>query len=303
MLTEEEFDKISNEFDITKLELKDIECPSDLVGKFSDNFNFFTGFYDKKIQEIEKELENQQNGKELQVDIGNIKNDDIIKDYLEKGVISDKDIGDLMETENNNLKEFQEKKDKEDNTEQILKDYLNHLKSSKKSVESLQNFWTNYLNRIEKKREDFNKKKDKLLKLKKDKYEEYLKNCEVINKKIKQNFDRIKNTIVLDETEYNKKIKAFDKTEESKKVETDNYYKELSERKERIVKYWKFSLKNAIIGGIIGLTAPLTLGASLGAAIGVGLASSGLHIIGQSIEGSMKINFGDNYSGEVGLSW
>ena len=208
-----------------------------------------------------------------------------------------------METENNNLKQFQEEKDKEDNTEQILKDYLNHLKSSKKSVESLQNFWTNYLNRIEKKKEDFNKKKDKLLKLKNDKYEEYLKHCEIINKKIKQNFDRIKNTIVLDETEYNKKIKSFDKTEESKKVETDNYYKELSERKERIVKYWKFSLKNAIIGGIIGLTAPLTLGASLGAAIGVGLASSGLHIIGQSIEGSMKINFGDNYSGEVGLSW
>ena len=274
MLTQKEFDEIYNSFDFEKIELKNFELfkkGENFETKFSKILQTIKEFYTEKIKlveiDLEKYLKNPNNNKPT-IKKENILNDEIIEKYYKSGVLIDNDINKLLNKKNDELKNEKEEEDK--SSIKILEEYKTHLTETMKSIDDLNKFWIDYSKRIKTKEENYKKKKEKLMALKNDNYEEYKKKCQQITDKVKDNLSRIKSMVVFDESAYKEKIKKYDEFEEKLKIKRDTYYIELKNKKEVIKKYWKFSFRTIIAGAFIGLTVPLTMGASSLASCAIG---------------------------------
>lgn len=288
MLTQEAFDKIYKELDFEKIEVKNFEYVDKFKVEFKEvleNIGNVKNIYCSKISEVEKQIKDLEIGKTgaNTIKIENITNDKIINDFLKEGVITIKDINELICEKNNQLNE--EKNIENNKSLEILKKYKEHLENLRESIAELNNFWDGYFKKMADKKEKFDKKKAKMNSYREEKYEKYQQECKKITEKAKQNLKAIESMIVFDEKAYKEKIKGFDEKEEELKLKTNEFYNDLMNRKEVIKKYWSFSIRSILVSAFIGFTIPITFGSSIGVAVGCSLISSALTFEAEMLDG------------------
>lgn len=295
MLTQEAFDKIYEELNFEKIDLENfsfIDKKDEKGTTFKENFEIvlkelggLKDSYNAKIKEVEKQIEEMEKGKTEAntIKFENIIDDKYINEFYNLGVIKDEDINSLISQHNNKINEDKEKENKISTP--LLKEYKTHLEKYIESITELNNFWDRFLKKLIEKNEKFQKKKEKLISYRDNRYEKYQEECKKITEKAKENLKKIKSMVVFDEKAYKDKIKSFNEIENKLKGKTDELYNELKNKKEVIKKYWKFSFKTVISAAIIGFTIPFTAGASAGVAIGIAGASAGLSIGAEGIDG------------------
>ena len=293
MMTNEEFDKIYESFDMEKIDLKSMVFPKEELDEFKSTLDKWDKEYDEKIKKVEEEIKQGSNSsKQSQtnnsVNIQDILNDVIIDKYINKGILDMKtDIEDGINNINNDLKQKKQKREEdidikeieeknEKNRNEILDGYLNYLKDAKEKFRGVHSYFSNYIDRLLKKEKDFYDKIEKLENAKDSNYEKYKKECERIKARVKKNLDNIRNMFTYDkECEINKGKKKYDDKEEKLASETNDIYFDLKNRQPVIKKFYRISIGAAIFGGIIcASTALFTGGASL--AVGMSFLFGGM---------------------------
>ena len=284
MMTNEEFDKIYESFDMEKIDLKSMVFPKEELDEFKSTLDKWDKEYDEKIKKVEEEIKQGSNSNSSEqsqtnnsVNIQDILNDEIDFDkYIKKGILDMKtDIEDGI----NNINKQKREEDKvikkierknEENRKNTLEGYLNYLKDAKKDFHSVHSYFCNYIDRLLKKEKDFYDKIEKLENAKDSNYEKYKKECERIKTRVKNNLDNIRNMFTYDkEREINKGKKKYDDKEEKLASETNDIYFDLKNRQPVIKKFYRISIGAAIFGGIICATTALFTG---GASLAVGMS-------------------------------
>lgn len=299
-MTNEEFDKIYESFDMEKIDLKSMVFPKEELDEFKSTLDKWDKEYDEKIKKVEEEIkqgsnsnssEQSQTNNSVNIqDILNDENDDEIDfdKYIKKGILDMKtDIEDGINNINNNLKQKKQKREEdeeikkierenEENRNKTLVGYLNYLKDAKEKFRGVHSYFSNYIDRLLKKEKDFYDKIEKLENAKDSNYEKYKKECERIKARVKNNLDNIRNMFTYDkECEINKGKKKYDDKEEKLASETNDIYFDLKNRQPVIKKFYRISIGAAIFGGIIcASTALFTGGASL--AVGMSFLFGGM---------------------------
>ena len=284
MMTNEEFDKIYESFDMEKIDLKSMVFPKEELDEFKSTLDKWDKEYDEKIKKVEEEIKQGSNSNSSEqsqtnnsVNIQDILNDEIDFDkYIKKGILDMKtDIEDGINNINNDLKQKKQKTEKdieknEKNRNEKLVGYLKYLKDAKKDFHSVHSYFCNYIDRLLKKEKDFYDKIKKLENEKDSNYEKYKKECERIKTRVKNNLDNIRNMFTYDkECEINKGKKKYDDKEEKLASETNDIYFDLKNRQPVIKKFYRISIGAAIFGGIICATTALFTG---GASLAVGMS-------------------------------
>lgn len=287
MMTNEEFDKIYESFDMEKIDLKSMVFPKEELDEFKSTLDKWDKEYDEKIKKVEEEIKQGSNSNSSEqsqtnnsVNIQDILNDVIIDKYINKGILDMKtDIEDGINNINNDLKQKKQKTEKdikeieeknEKNRKNTLEGYLKYLKDAKKDFHSVHSYFCNYIDRLLKKEKDFYDKIKKLENEKDSNYEKYKKECERIKARVKNNLDNIRNMFTYDkECKINKGKKKYDDKEEKLASETNDIYFDLKNRQPVIKKFYRISIGAAIFGGIICATTALFTG---GASLAVGMS-------------------------------
>ena len=224
-MTNEEFDKIYESFDMEKIDLKSMVFPKEELDEFKSTLDNWDKEYDEKIKKVEEEIKQGSNSNSSEqsqtnnsVNIQDILNDEInFDDYIKKGILDMKtDIEDGINNINNDLKQKKQKREEdkdikeierenEENRNKILVGYLNYLKKAKEDFRGVHSYFSNYIDRLLKKEKDFYDKIEKLENEKDSNYEKYKKECERIKTRVKNNLDNIRNMFTYDkECEINK---------------------------------------------------------------------------------------------------
>ena len=296
MMTNEEFDKIYESFDMEKIDLKSMVFPKEELDEFKSTLDNWDKEYDEKIKKVEEEIKQGSNSNSSEqsqtnnsVNIQDILNDEInFDDYIKKGILDMKtDIEDGINNINNDLKQKKQKREEdkvikeierenEENRNKILVGYLNYLKKAKEDFRGVHSYFSNYIDRLLKKEKDFYDKIEKLENEKDSNYEKYQKECERIKTRVKKNLDNIRNMFTYDkECEINGGKKKYDDKEEKLASETNDIYFDLKNRQPVIKKFYRISIGASIFGGIIcASTALFTGGASL--AVGMSFLFGGM---------------------------
>ena len=282
MMTNEEFDKIYESFDMEKIDLKSMVFPKEELDEFKSTLDNWDKKYDEKIKEVEEEIkQGSNNSKQSQtnnsVNIQDILEDEIIYKYIKKGTLDMKtDIEDRINNINNNLKEKKQNRENdlhikileeenEENRNKTLVEYLNYLKKAKNDFRKVHSYFSNYIDRLLKKEKDFYDKIEKLENAKDSNYEKYKKECERIKTRVKKNLDNIRNMFTYDkECEINKGKKKYDDKEEKLASETNDIYFDLKNRQPVIKKFYRISIGAAIFGGIVCATTAMFTGGAVG---------------------------------------
>ena len=284
MMTNEEFDKIYESFDMEKIDLKSMVFPKKELDEFKSTLDKWDKEYDEKIKKVEEEIKQGSNSNSSEqsqtnnsVNIQDILNDEIDFDkYIKKGILDmKKDIEDGINNINKQKREEDEdikkiERENEENRKNTLEGYLKYLKDAKKDFHSVHSYFCNYIDRLLKKEKDFYDKIKKLENEKDSNYEKYKKECERIKTRVKNNLDNIRNMFTYDkECEINKGKKKYDDKEEKLASETNDIYFDLKNRQPVIKKFYRISIGAAIFGGIICATTALFTG---GASLAVGMS-------------------------------
>lgn len=284
MMTNEEFDKIYESFDMEKIDLKSMVFPKKELDEFKSTLDQWDKEYDEKIKKVEEEIKQGSNSNSSEqsqtnnsVNIQDILNDEIDFDkYIKKGILDmKKDIEDGINNINKQKREEDEdikkiERENEENRKNTLEGYLKYLKDAKKDFHSVHSYFCNYIDRLLKKEKDFYDKIKKLENEKDSNYEKYKKECERIKTRVKNNLDNIRNMFTYDkECEINKGKKKYDDKEEKLASETNDIYFDLKNRQPVIKKFYRISIGAAIFGGIICATTALFTG---GASLAVGMS-------------------------------
>jgi len=282
MMTNEEFDKIYESFDMEKINLKSMVFPKEELDEFKSTLDNWDKKYDEKIKKVEEEIkQGSNNSKQSQtnnsVNIQDILEDKIIYKYIKKGTLDMKtDIEDWINNINNNLKEKKQNREKdldikileeknEENRNKTLVEYLNYLKKAKNDFRDVHSYFRNYIGRLLKKEKEFYDKIEKLENAKDSNYEKYKKECERIKTRVKKNLDNIRNMFTYDkEREINKGKKKYDDKEEKLASETNDIYFDLKNRQPVIKKFYRISIGAAIFGGIVCATTAMFTGGAVG---------------------------------------
>ena len=254
MMTNEEFDKIYESFDMEKIDLKSMVFPKKELDEFKSTLDKWDKEYDEKIKKVEEEIKQGSNSNSSeQSQTNNSVNNNINKQKREEDKVIKK-----IEREN------------EENRKNTLDGYLKYLKDAKKDFHSVHSYFCNYIDRLLKKEKDFYDKIKKLENEKDSNYEKYKKECERIKTRVKNNLDNIRNMFTYDkECEINKGKKKYDDKEEKLASETNDIYFDLKNRQPVIKKFYRISIGAAIFGGIICATTALFTG---GASLAVGMS-------------------------------
>lgn len=283
-MTNEEFDKIYESFDMEKIDLKSMVFPKKELDEFKSTLDKWDKEYDEKIKKVEEEIKQGSNSNSSEqsqtnnsVNIQDILNDEIDFDkYIKKGILDmKKDIEDGINNINKQKREEDEdikkiERENEENRKNTLEGYLKYLKDAKKDFHSVHSYFCNYIDRLLKKEKDFYDKIKKLENEKDSNYEKYKKECERIKTRVKNNLDNIRNMFTYDkECEINKGKKKYDDKEEKLASETNDIYFDLKNRQPVIKKFYRISIGAAIFGGIICATTALFTG---GASLAVGMS-------------------------------
>ena len=283
-MTNEEFDKIYESFDMEKIDLKSMVFPKEELDEFKSTLDKWDKEYDEKIKKVEEEIKQGSNSNSSEqsqtnnsVNIQDILNDEIDFDkYIKKGILDMKtDIEDGINNINKQKREEDKvikkiERENEENRKNTLDGYLKYLKDAKKDFHSVHSYFSNYIDRLLKKEKDFYDKIEKLKNEKDSNYEKYKKECERIKTRVKNNLDNIRNMFTYDkECEINKKKKEYDDKEEKLASETNDIYFDLKNRQPVIKKFYRISIGAAIFGGIICATTALFTG---GASLAVGMS-------------------------------
>ena len=283
-MTNEEFDKIYESFDMEKIDLKSMVFPKKELDEFKSTLDEWDKEYDEKIKKVEEEIKQGSNSNSSEqsqtnnsVNIQDILNDEIDFDkYIKKGILDmKKDIEDGINNINKQKREEDEdikkiERENEENRNKTLVGYLNYLKKAKEDFRGVHSYFSNYIDRLLKKEKDFYDKIEKLENAKDSNYEKYKKECERIKTRVKNNLDNIRNMFTYDkECEINKGKKKYDDKEEKLASETNDIYFDLKNRKPVIKKFYRISIGAAIFGGIICATTALFTG---GASLAVGMS-------------------------------
>lgn len=283
-MTNEEFDKIYESFDMEKIDLKSMVFPKKELDEFKSTLDKWDKEYDEKIKKVEEEIKQGSNSNSSEqsqtnnsVNIQDILNDEIDFDkYIKKGILDmKKDIEDGINNINKQKREEDEdikkiERENEENRKNTLDGYLKYLKDAKKDFHSVHSYFCNYIDRLLKKEKDFYDKIKKLENEKDSNYEKYKKECERIKTRVKNNLDNIRNMFTYDkECEINKGKKKYDDKEEKLASETNDIYFDLKNRQPVIKKFYRISIGAAIFGGIICATTALFTG---GASLAVGMS-------------------------------
>lgn len=284
MMTNEEFDKIYESFDMEKIDLKSMVFPKKELDEFKSTLDEWDKEYDEKIKKVEEEIKQGSNSNSSEqsqtnnsVNIQDILNDEIDFDkYIKKGILDmKKDIEDGINNINKQKREEDEyikkiERENEENRNKTLVGYLNYLKKAKEDFRGVHSYFSNYIDRLLKKEKDFYDKIEKLENAKDSNYEKYKKECERIKTRVKNNLDNIRNMFTYDkECEINKGKKKYDDKEEKLASETNDIYFDLKNRQPVIKKFYRISIGAAIFGGIICATTALFTG---GASLAVGMS-------------------------------
>lgn len=284
MMTNEEFDKIYESFDMEKIDLKSMVFPKKELDEFKSTLDEWDKEYDEKIKKVEEEIKQGSNSNSSEqsqtnnsVNIQDILNDEIDFDkYIKKGILDMKtDIEDGINNINKQKREEDEyikkiERENEENRNKTLVGYLNYLKKAKEDFRGVHSYFSNYIDRLLKKEKDFYDKIKKLENEKDSNYEKYKKECERIKTRVKNNLDNIRNMFTYDkECEINKGKKKYDDKEEKLASETNDIYFDLKNRQPVIKKFYRISIGAAIFGGIICATTALFTG---GASLAVGMS-------------------------------
>lgn len=284
MMTNEEFDKIYESFDMEKIDLKSMVFPKKELDEFKSTLDEWDKEYDEKIKKVEEEIKQGSNSNSSEqsqtnnsVNIQDILNDEIDFDkYIKKGILDmKKDIEDGINNINKQKREEDEyikkiERENEENRNKTLVGYLNYLKKAKEDFRGVHSYFSNYIDRLLKKEKDFYDKIKKLENEKDSNYEKYKKECERIKTRVKNNLDNIRNMFTYDkECEINKGKKKYDDKEEKLASETNDIYFDLKNRQPVIKKFYRISIGAAIFGGIICATTALFTG---GASLAVGMS-------------------------------
>ena len=283
-MTNEEFDKIYESFDMEKIDLKSMVFPKKELDEFKSTLDKWDKEYDEKIKKVEEEIKQGSNSNSSEqsqtnnsVNIQDILNDEIDFDkYIKKGILDMKtDIEDGINNINKQKREEDKvikkiERENEENRKNTLDGYLKYLKDAKKDFHSVHSYFSNYIDRLLKKEKDFYDKIKKLENEKDSNYEKYKKECERIKTRVKNNLDNIRNMFTYDkECEINKGKKKYDDKEEKLASETNDIYFDLKNRQPVIKKFYRISIGAAIFGGIICATTALFTG---GASLAVGMS-------------------------------
>ena len=283
-MTNEEFDKIYESFDMEKIDLKSMVFPKKELDEFKSTLDEWDKEYDEKIKKVEEEIKQGSNSNSSEqsqtnnsVNIQDILNDEIDFDkYIKKGILDmKKDIEDGINNINKQKREEDKvikkiERENEENRKNTLDGYLKYLKDAKKDFHSVHSYFSNYIDRLLKKEKDFYDKIEKLKNEKDSNYEKYKKECERIKTRVKNNLDNIRNMFTYDkECEINKGKKKYDDKEEKLASETNDIYFDLKNRQPVIKKFYRISIGAAIFGGIICATTALFTG---GASLAVGMS-------------------------------
>lgn len=241
MLTQEEFDKFLQEFDIEKFEIENLKidenCLKEIneIGKELKDFN--EKFYDEQIEETKKkigDLENPQkkdSEKLSEKDLSFFKDDKYIKKYMEKGYLSEEYVTGIAAQTNHKYQS--EKKVRDEKFLQFLKKHLEYLKKSKENFNNAYTQMNNYITKINNKK--LEREQIKMRNLKEEKYEEYKKKCEKINQKFKNKMEYCKEAFVKEDIDkFKNEMDKFNIEIKTKNIEAESFYIELKNRKPTI---------------------------------------------------------------------
>lgn len=261
MLTQEEFDKLLQEFDIEKLEFENLEIHDNTIKEINEikeelkDFN--EKFYDEQIEETnkkikdlektldseklsEKDLEKTQDSEKLsEEDLSFFTDDEYIKKYIKKGYLSEEYVTGIAAQTNHKYQSEKKERDKE--FLQFLKKHLDYLKKSKKNFSNSFNQMDKYLTKINQKK--LERKQKIMSNLKEEDYKKYKEKCEEINQTFKNKMKLFKETFVKEDIKkFNEEMEKFNSEIAQKKLDAESFYIKLKNRKPTIISssgYWE----------------------------------------------------------------
>lgn len=249
-----------NDYDF---QLEDLKLPGEMKEPKDVLKNLFS-FYDEKISELEKKIQETKN-KKLTLNNNFLQQDETIAKYLNNPdfiKFAEFNIDEHVNTTNNKIKEMEEEENEA--ILKVLNKELSELKDEKESLkepfESLNKIYKNY-NSI---KEAFDIKKKELKELKINNSTEY-------DSKIKDIKSRIKNHL----NEMDVKLKSIsesgkdpNKKYQNLKQEADEYFKELKNKEAKVKKETHSNVKRdyTLIFAAVAVVATVAVG--VGVAIG-----------------------------------
>lgn len=238
MLSQEDFDKLLQDFDIEKFEIENLKIDENFhkeiikeIQNLKKHFN--EDFYDKEIKATKDKIEDlnstQDSEKLSQEDLSFFKDDKYIKKYMEKGYLSEEYVTGIAAQTNHKYQS--EKKVRDEKFLQFLTKHLEYLEGSKKNCINAFNQMSKFIEKINPER--VKRKLEKMKKLKeKNKYEEYKQKCEDIKKKFKNKMENFKKTFVKEDIDkFLKNMGDFEDEIKEMKKNAEDFYNELKNKK------------------------------------------------------------------------